>query len=258
MPIRIRLVAAPERISSRKKRVAAVQAFRLKSTAAPTKKAAATPSVFFYLSQPNGEYIAIPEVSSERRRYIPIALLPPAVIASNKLYLITSSDLYLLGVLSSLMHMAWVKVVAGRLESRFQYSASMVYNTFPWPEQISEKQKIRIRAAAHEVLAMRRKLGDGRHGFLPSRSVPKTRQVSLADLYDVLSMPPELVKAHRTLDRAVDRAYRKTPFHNDRDRVEHLFAQYEKLTAPLLPATPKIRAKRGSAAKPRTPRTRPS
>ena len=104
-----------------KKRVEAVREFRLKSTAAPTKKAAERPAAFFYQSQPASSYIAVPEVSSENRTYIPIAFLPPGVIASNKLYLVESSDLYLFGVLSSAMHMAWVKVVAGRLKSDFQY-----------------------------------------------------------------------------------------------------------------------------------------
>ena len=211
-----------------KERVAKVKEFRLKSTAAPTQKAAEKPAMFFYQSQPATAYIAVPEVSSENRRYIPVAFLPPEVIASNKLYLIESADVYLLGMLSSLMHMAWVKVVAGRLKSDFQYSGTMVYNTFPWPNFADEKKKEKVRIAAQAVLEIRQQF--------PS--------ATLADLYDQLSMPPVLVKAHAALDRAVDKCYRPELFTSERQRVEYLFALYEKLTAPLLPAAPKQK-KRG-------------
>ena len=230
------------RLSAIKKRVEAVKEFRLKSTAAPTKKAAERPATFFYQSQPASSYVAVPEVSSENRTYIPIAFLPPSVIASNKLYLIESSDVYLFGMLSSAMHMAWVKVVAGRLESRFQYSGTMVYNTFPWPDGVTEAQKNKVRAAADEVLQQRVENGDGRLGFLPK---PNSRgwRCTLADLYDPVAMPPSLSKAHTELDRAVDRCYRKEPFPSDRARVEYLFQLYEQLTAPLLPVTKGKRAR---------------
>jgi hypothetical protein len=242
-----------------KRRVDAVRDFRLKSTALPTKRAAETPATFFYQSQPATSYIAVPEVSSENRRYIPIAFLPPDVIASNKLYLIESQDIYLFGVLSSAMHMAWIRVVAGRLESRFQYSGTMVYNTFPWPaDTVTDKQRARVRNAAEEVLRQRIELGDGRLGFLPRPSAKEWR-CSLADLYDPLAMPKALVQAHRELDRAVEKCYRPEPFHSDRERVEFLFALYEKLTAPLLPATPKAKGRRSQTAaagnKPRTTKT---
>lgn len=220
-----------------KRRVEAVRDFRVKSTAGPTKKAAESPALFFFRSQPPGPYIAVPEVSSERRNYIPIAILPASVIASNKLYVIESSDTFLFGVLSSGMHMSWVRVVGGRLESRFQYSGSMVYNTFPWPENATSAQQDRVRNAAQEVLAQRVALGDGRLGFLPKPN-ERRRVATLADLYDPIAMPLELVKAHRLLDRAVERCYRRELFHSDRERVEHLFGLYEQLTAPLLPATP--------------------
>ena len=218
-----------------KERVERVRDFRLKSTALPTKKAAERPATFFYQSQPATSYVAVPEVSSENRTYIPIAFLPPDVIASNKLYLIESKDVYLFGVLTSAMHMAWVRVVAGRLKSDFQYSGTMVYNTFPWPEFASEDQKAKVRAAADEVLRQRVECGGGRLGFLPKANEQGWR-CSLADLYDLIAMPKSLVKAHAALDRAVDKCYRPEPFTSERQRVEFLFALYEKLTAPLAAA----------------------
>lgn len=113
--------------------------------------------------------------------------------------------------------MAWVRVVSGRLESRLSY-APAVYNNFPWPQEAKEKQKAAVEEAAQKVLDVRKEFPDA----------------TLADLYDPLAMPPKLAKAHAALDKAVDRCYRKEPFKNDRDRVEHLFALYEKLSAPLL------------------------
>jgi hypothetical protein len=202
------------------KRVQAVKEFREKSTAIPTRKAAQTPSLFFYISQPSSKFIAIPEVSSERRSYIPIGFLPPSVIVSNKVYVVAEPSLYLFGLLSSAMHMAWMRQTAGRLESRYQYSGSMVYNTFPWPAAVTDKQRAAVEAAAQAVL-------DARAKYPTS---------TLADLYDPLMMPAPLLKAHQALDRAVDRCYRPEPFPSDRHRVEYLFALYEKITAPLVAA----------------------
>ena len=129
------------------------------------------------------------------------------------------------------MHMAWVRQVCGRLESRYRYSTTLVYNNFPWPEKPSEKNQAAVVAGADAVLSARKEFPDD----------------TLADLYDPLAMPPALVKAHAELDRAVDLCYRPQPFQNDRQRVEHLFALYEKLTAPLIPVAKKGRrkAKRG-------------
>jgi len=131
------------------------------------------------------------------------------------------------------MHMAWMRQVGGRLESRYRYSGSMVYNTFPWPEAPTEKQRAAVEAAAQEVL-------DTRAAFSNS---------TLADLYDPLAMPPALVKAHAKLDRTVDLCYRSQPFQNDRQRVEYLFALYEKLTAPLIPPAKKKSARRKAASR---------
>ncbi|MDL5053497.1 hypothetical protein QQ056_08075 [Oscillatoria laete-virens NRMC-F 0139] len=159
----------------------------------------------------------IPSVSSERRDYIPIGFIQPTIIASNLCLIIPAATLYHFGVLSSAMHMAWMRQVAGRLESRYRYSNKLVYNNFPWPSPIADKDKSAVEAAAQAVLDTRAKFPTA----------------TLADLYDPLSMPPDLVKAHTALDRAVDRLYRPKPFTSDRDRVEHLFALYEKLTSPL-------------------------
>jgi hypothetical protein len=209
------------------RRVEQVRKFRLESSAEPTRQAAGTPALFFFISQPSTHYIAIPEVSSERRNYIPIGYLPPKVVASNKLYIIAEPSLYILGVLQSAMHMAWMRQVTGRMKSDYQYSGTIVYNTFPWPEEPSAKQRAAVENAAQAVLDARKKFSDA----------------TLADLYDPLAMPPALVKAHADLDRAVDLCYRPQPFDNDRQRVEHLFTLYEKLTAPLIPPAKKGRRK---------------
>jgi hypothetical protein len=202
------------------KRVQAVREFRAKSTAAPTRKAAQSPTLFFYISQPATRYILIPEVSSERRNYIPIGFMPPEVISANTNFLVPSDSLFLFGVLTSAIHMAWMRQIGGRLESRYRYSGSMVYNNYPWPAKVTDKQRAAVEAAAQAVL-------DARAQYPTS---------TLADLYDPLTMPAPLLKAHQQLDRAVDRCYRPEPFPSDRHRVEYLFALYEKLTAPLVAA----------------------
>jgi hypothetical protein len=198
-------------------RVEAVRDFRKKSSAEPTRRMAENPTRFFFVSQPSEDYILIPEVSSERRRYVPVGLMPAEVISSNKNYLIAERNLYLLGVLQSAMHMAWLAAVGGRLEMRFQYSATMVYNTFPWPEP-TDKQRTAIEAAAQAVLDARARFPDA----------------TLADLYDPLTMPPALLKAHQALDRAVDAAYGRKSFASEAERVAFLFGRYQALVS-LLP-----------------------
>ena len=195
-------------------RVEAVRRFRLESSAAPTRHMADSPTRFFYISQPTENYILMPEVSSERRRYVPVGVMSPDVISSNKNYLVADANMCLFGILQSAMHMAWLASVGGRLESRFQYSATIVYNTFPWPE--FSKLKCRaIERAAQSVL-------DTRAKFTAS---------TLADLYDPRTMPPELSRAHRTLDRAVDMAYGKAKFSSEAERVAFLFKLYEETLA---------------------------
>ncbi|MEI7500570.1 MAG: DNA methyltransferase [Bacteroidota bacterium] len=199
------------------KRIEAVRNFRLKSTAASTRKFAATPYLFCQIAQPSSDYLLFPGVSSERRKYIPIGFQRKDDIANNLVFTIPDSANFHLGILSSEMHMAWVKYVCGRLESRFRYSKDIVYNNFPWPENPSEKQKKEVEDAAQKVL-------DTRAEFPGS---------SLADLYDPLTMPPALVKAHQELDKAVDLCYRPQPFPSEAKRIEFLFELYDKYTADL-------------------------
>ncbi len=200
-------------------RLERVRSFRLSSDAQSTRKYADYPSLFRQTAQPDTDYLAIPEVSSERRAYIPMAYISRDVICSNTVQFVRDATQYHFGVLSSRMHMAWVKQVAGRLESRYRYSNTLVYNNFPWPENPTGKQRAAVERAAEAVLEARTKFPDS----------------TLADLYDPRTMPPELLRAHTELDRAVDRCYRAEPFTSDRQRVEYLFSLYEKLTAPLLP-----------------------
>jgi hypothetical protein len=163
-----------------------------------------------------------------------MSFMPKTVICSNLVLVVPGATLYHFGVLTSAMHMAWVRQVCGRLESRYRYSNRLVYNNFPWPEASAEKQRAAVGAAAEAVLQTR--------GAFPGSA--------LADLYDPLTMPPALIKAHGALDRAVEICYRPQPFENDRQRVEHLFALYEKLTTPLMAPAKKKRRKPGAAVPP--------
>jgi len=199
-------------------RIEAVKTFRTASKAESTRNYAKYPTKFRQIAQPDSDYLAVPEVSSESRRYIPAAFVSEDVICSNTVQFVPGATLYHFGFLTSTMHMAWVKQVCGRLKSDYRYSNSLVYNNFPWPQDVSEKQKKAVEAAAQGVL-------DARAKYPTS---------TLADLYDPLTMPPELVTAHAVLDKAVDKCYRPEPFENDRKRVEFLFALYEKITAPLI------------------------
>ena len=195
------------------KRLEGVRAARLKSPTASVRDMASQPALFTQDRQPTNDYLAIPEVSSERREYIPIGYLSQNVIASNKLQIIRQPSRYLFGLLSSQMHNAWMRAVGGRLKSDYSYSPA-VYNNFPWPCDVTESQEAGIERLAQAVLDARDRYPDS----------------SLADLYDPLTMPPELAKAHQALDRAVDRLYRKKPFDTDKDRLELLFTRYQELT----------------------------
>jgi hypothetical protein len=199
------------------KRIELVRKTRLESKAPITQKKAETPTLFVQISQPENNYLAIPEVSSERRKYIPIAFISKDVIASNKIQMVPNATLYHFGVLTSLMHMIWTKNVCGRLESRISYSNTIVYNNYPFPQNSTDKQIQAIEKAAQKVL-------DARLEF------PKS---SLSDLYDPLTMPPILIKAHNELDKAVDLAYRPQPFTSEANRMVFLFELYEKYTADL-------------------------
>jgi hypothetical protein len=224
------------------RRVEGVRRFRLASKKEKTRESARTPSLFGEIRPVKGSYLAIPEVSSERRLIIPIGFLRPSTIPSNKIQVVPNATFFHFGVLCSGMHMAWMRQVTGRLESRYSYSAKIVYNNFPWPAVTSD-QRERVSTKARAVLAVR------------ERHRPPRGMGTLADLYDPLTMPRDLQRAHAELDRAVEKCYRSEPFHSDRERVEFLFSLYEKLTAPLLPVTPKARVPRSQTAA-RTPRPR--
>jgi hypothetical protein len=150
------------------------------------------------------------------------------VIGNDQVLLIPNANLYLFGILTSEMHMAWVKYVCGRLKSDYRYSKDIVYNNYPFPENITEKQKQTVETCAQAVLDTRAKYPDS----------------SLADLYDPLTMPPDLLKAHQKLDKAVDLCYRPQPFTSELNRIEYLFELYEKLTAPLLSTSKQKATKR--------------
>lgn len=162
---------------------------RRKSPTASVRQDAETPMLFTQIRQPSTNYLAVPEVSSQNRKYIPIGFLSPEVIASNKLYLVPNADLYMFGIMISNVHMAWMRVIAGRLKSDYSYSPA-VYNNFPWPTPM-DQQRAKIEQTAQAILDARALYPDA----------------SLADLYDETTMPPELRKAHQQNDKAVMAAY---------------------------------------------------
>ena len=210
-----------------RRRVEAVRKWREASRRATTRSLAETPTQFAEIRQPTSRYLAFPTLSSERRRYIPVAYLTPEVVASNQVYVIADATPYHFGILTSTMHNAWVRYVAGRLESRYRYSAQIVYNNYPWPTAATEKQTTDISIYAQAVLDAR------------TAEFARDAATTLATLYDPDLMPPALVKAHRELDRAVDAAYAadakaldvKSKWATDGERVAFLFALYQRLTS---------------------------
>ena len=211
------------------KRVQAVREFRLASVSAPTRKLADTPTRFHVENMPKTNYLVIPEVSSERRAFIPIGFISPETLASNLVKIIPQASLYLFGVLTSSMHMAWVRSVCGRLKSDYRYSKDIVYNNFPFPINPTDAQKQKVEQAAQAVLDTRAKYPGS----------------SLADLYDPVTMPPDLVRAHAALDKAVDLCYRPQPFGSELARIEFLFGLYEQLSAPMFIDKTKGKGKKG-------------
>jgi hypothetical protein len=210
-------------------RVAAVRAFRLKSKKESTRRRADRPTLFDQIRQPRTKYIVIPRHSSESRRYVPFGYFGPEVIIGDSCTAIPDASLFHFGVLSSAMHMAWMRQVCGRLKSDFRYSNKIVYNNFPWPESATEKQTKAVEAAARRVLDV--------------RDEHLSKGARLVDLYDPLAIPAKLSKAHNALDRSVERCYRPQAFVSDRERVEFLFELYAKIAKPLLPAKQKRRQK---------------
>ena len=199
-----------------KDRMDKVRKMRSVSTDPSTRKLADLPYQFRETNN-YSSYIIIPSVSSENRKYIPMGFLDAETIPTNLVLIIPNGQLFLFGQLTSQMHMAWVKYTCGRLKSDFRYSKDIVYNNYPFPQNVSEANKKKVEEAAQVVLDTRLKY--------PSSS--------LADLYDPLSMPPDLVKAHQALDKAVDLCYRPQAFVNELTRIEYLFGLYEAYTAPM-------------------------
>ncbi|MDF9435886.1 class I SAM-dependent DNA methyltransferase [Chromohalobacter israelensis] len=193
-----------------RERVEAVREFRQDSKAAATRRFADYPTLFRQIAQPDTNYLAIPEVSSERREYIPIAFFSPEVICSNKVQFVPDATPYHFGILMSSMHMAWTRAVCGRMKSDYSYSNSIVYNNFPWPEA-SEAQQKKIEATGQAILEAR----------------SNHPGATLADLYDPLSMPVDLRKAHEANDKAVDAAYGRRRFKAEAERVGYLFELYQ-------------------------------
>ena len=199
------------------KRIEAVRKFRMNSEKAATVHSAATPTLFGEMRPCESEYVAIPKVSSENRRYIPIDYLKEDIIAGDKLFQMPYASIYHFGVLTSYVHMAWMRAVCGRLKSDYSYSNTIVYNNFPWPTP-TEKQKAKIEQTAQAILDARALYPDS----------------SLADLYDELTMPAELRKAHQQNDKAVLQAYgfdvKLLDEGNEPLIVAELFKLYQEMT----------------------------
>ena len=211
-------------------RVQAVKQFRLASNSPPTQALASTPTHFHVECFPIAPYLIIPRHSSENRSFIPMGFIEPDALSGDANLVCVGAGMYHFGVMQSTMHMAWVRAVCGRLKSDFRYSAGIVYNNFPWPDP-TDAQRAAIAGAAQGVL-------DARAGFAGA---------SLADLYDPVAMPAELVKAHHALDRAVDAAYGRRVFRTDAERVAFLFDRFAQLSS-LLPRPVKPARRKASGA----------
>lgn len=193
-------------------RVKAVREFRLKSKKKKTRENADTPTEFAELRQPDSDFILLPRTTSENRKYVPLAFFSKENIIDSSITFIPDANLYHFGVLSSIMHMTWMRYTAGRLKGDYRYSGSIVYNNFPWPGKPSKKQLSLVKLKAEKILKVRDEYPDS----------------SLADLYDPTSMPTGLVKAHKDLDKAVDSCYGRKKFSNEVKRLKFLFELYEK------------------------------
>ncbi|HCM9184269.1 N-6 DNA methylase [Enterobacter cloacae complex sp. ECL405] len=197
-----------------KKRLDKIRALRIKAGHPAALKMAEKPHVFMQVSQPkSGDYILIPRVSSERRKYIPIGFFSSDVISSDRNFILPNGSLYEFAIMTSLIHNDWMRLVAMRLKSDYSYGNKVVYNTFPWPD-VTEIQRKSIIALAKTVLLTR-------------ENYP---QSTLAELYDPLKMPADLLEAHQTLDQAVDRLYRDKPFKDATERLSFLLERYEAMT----------------------------
>ena len=213
-----------------RKRVAAVRELRRRSKRTSTRALADTPTLFQINLIPTAPFLVVPEVSSERREYVPIGWLVPPVIPSNLVRVLEGATKPIFALLTSAMHMTWLRHIGGRLKSDYRYSIGLVYNTFPLPPGLADTDTSALEPLAQAVL-------DARAAHPGA---------TLADLYDPDLMPPNLRTAHQALDRAVDRLYRRKRFTSERERVEYLFALYERMQAPLAVVAGKRRPQRGS------------
>lgn len=193
-------------------RIKTVSEYRRSSKSPGTQKLADTPLRFHVENFPEGNYLVVPEVSSENREYIPIGFMTPEVLCSNKLRLATDASLYHFGIMTSKMHMVWVRYVCGRLKSDYDYSIRIVYNNYPWPESNS-KQKEQVEEASKIILEAR----------------SNHPEMSLAELYDPILMPEDLLNAHHRMDKIVDKIYKPSGFKNDNERIAWLFEKYNDL-----------------------------
>ena len=201
-----------------KNKILEVKKFREASKRAATNKLASYPTLFGENRQPDSDYILIPNLSSGLRKYIPIGFRGKKVIASNLALIIPNANLFHFGILTSIMHMIWVRYTCGMLSTSLRYSNKVVYNNYPWPLDPSDKHKKAVETKAQKVLDVREEF----------------KESSLADLYDPIAMPPKLVKAHQELDKVVDLCYRPQAFVSEANRIEFLFDLYSKYTEPLL------------------------
>ncbi len=218
-------------------RIERVREFRAQSTKASTRAKAEFASLFDEIQDCVTDFVAMPKVSSENRRYVPMEYLNTSVVPGDKLYCVENATKYHLGVLTSSVHMAWMRAVAGRLEMRYSYSNTIVYNNFVWPAP-TEVQRKKIEQTAQAILDVRAKYPDS----------------SLADLYDVNTMPPELLKAHKANDRAVMAAYGFKLSMTEPEIVAELFKLYRARTDEI--AAEEAKQKEAEAAKPRKRRAK--
>ena len=195
-----------------KERIENVRRLREESPREATKKLAEYPTLFGENRQPTSEYVGIPLNTSGNRIYIPFGYFTKNVVSNNTMSVVENSSLFHFGTLTSLMHMTWVKFVCGRIKSDYRYSNELVYNNYPFPKDVADKNKTTVEQKAQNILDIRAEF----------------KESSLADLYDSLSMPPKLKKAHQELDKAVDKCYTTKAFKNDKERIEFLFEQYKK------------------------------
>jgi len=199
------------------KRVQAVRAFRSKSKRPATQKLAEVPYLFGEIRQPGTDYVLIPRHSSESRRYVPMAFFSRDHIVADSCSAMPDATLYHFGILTSQMHMAWMRQICGRIKSDYRYSNNLVYNNFPFPAEPSARQRERVEQAAQTLLEVR----------------AEEPEATLADLYDPNTMPRDLLNAHRAVDEAVDACYGSRRFRTDLERLEFLFNLYRQYTDPL-------------------------